>query len=267
MASAPSTPSRPLGPVSTWIRFTIGFLIIVLSSIPTGLALLLLVPWRRLRIRVGNIYGKIVGSSATWLTGTRVTVHHHERLAGSRPCIFVANHASALDVFLGVWLCPMGGVGVAKKELGRVPVFGWIFKLSGHLLVDRANRENAIAALSEVAALIRTYGMSLWIWPEGTRSRDGRLLHFKKGFAHLALATRLPIVPIVVHSSHLRWPNKSFRLVPGKVDIDVLPAIDTTEWTAENLDAHINEVRQVFIEGLRPEQRPLDAEDAAQVAG
>ena len=146
----------------------------------------LCLPWRGVRVRIGNYYGKVVGSVIAWLARAKVVIHDRDRLDGSFPAIYVSNHASMLDIFLGMWLCPAGGCGIAKKEVGRVPFFGWLYFLTGHLLIDRANRESAIAGLRGVTEAVRKYNLGVWMWPEGTRSRDGRLLPFKKGLGHLA---------------------------------------------------------------------------------
>ncbi len=145
---------------------------------------------------------------------------------------------------------------MAKKELVRVPFFGQAYWLAGHLLIDRGNRTSAIAGMNKTAALVENNGLSIWMWPEGTRSRDGRLGIFKKGFAHLALATKLPIRPIIVHDAHMYWPARSFQMRPGPLRVELLDDIDTNDWTLENLDAQIASVRQVFLDGLDPGQRP-----------
>ncbi len=259
----PQTEQAPIHPLSSWIRFILGFLFVVLITLPTLVLALFLLPSRKLRVRLGNLYGKSMGRTCIWLAGTRPIIHNAERLDPKRPAIYVANHASVLDVHLGIWMCPVGGVGAAKKEMAYIPFFGWIFALTGHLLLDRQNRHNAIAAMDKVGKLVRKHRMSVWIWPEGTRSRDGRLLPFKKGFAHLVLATGLPIVPVIIHGTHRRWPNRTYKLYPGDLHIDVLPAIDTSSWSIDTLDQHIADVRAVFIENLEPDQRPLELTAAA----
>lgn len=250
--------ARPLPPVSTAIRFSLGILVLMLTSVPTFLFSLLLLPWRRARVRIGNVFGKIVGYSAVRLAGARPVVRNPERLNGARPAIYVCNHASMLDVVTGIWLCPFGGVGIGKKEVIRVPFFGWIFALTGHLLLDRKNRRDAIAGLDKVGELVRRYQMSVWIYPEGTRAYDGRLLPFKKGFVHLAIATGLPVVPVVLHDTHLRWPNRTFKLVPGEFPITVLPEVDTSTWSAETIEQHLAQIRRLYLEALGPNQQPVE---------
>ena len=92
--------------------------------------------------------------------------------------------------------------------------------------------------------------MSIWIWPEGTRSLDGKLIPFKKGFVHLALATGLPIVPVVLHGAHKVWPAKTMEFYPGEVRVEVLDSIKTDNWSKENLDKHVEEVRGIMAKAL-----------------
>jgi 1-acyl-sn-glycerol-3-phosphate acyltransferase len=247
------------GTIGSWLRLILGFLVISTAALVLVIVDLLLLPWRGLRIRAGNLYGKVVGPVVVGLAGARVKVAHRERLDTSAPAIYVSNHASALDIFVAMWVAPVGGCGVAKKEIARIPFFGWAYKLSGHLLLDRQNRENAIAALRSIADVVRKHGLSIWIWPEGTRSRDGRLLPFKKGFVHLAAATGLPIVPVVVHGAHERWPGRTTRLVPGVLEVEVLEPVPTDDWDPDKADEHVEMVRSIFLEHLRPAQLPAPA--------
>lgn len=239
------------------LRLTVGFLLVAVCSTVTFLLALLLLPWRPARVKLCNYYGKFVGRSIIWLAGATPMVHHRERIEEFRPAIYVSNHVSTLDAFVAIWICPIGGCGVAKKEIVRIPFFGWLYLLSGHLLIDRSDRSSAIAALRDTADFVRRNGLSIWIWPEGTRSQDGRLQPLKKGFAHLALATKLPIVPVVVHGAHENWAKHHFTFQPITLRIDVLPAISTENWTAESIDEHIAEVHKAFADQLEDSQKPL----------
>jgi 1-acyl-sn-glycerol-3-phosphate acyltransferase len=218
---------------------------------------MLLLPWRCKRIQVGNLFGHTAGPILVRLAGARPVCETYQRLAEQGPAIYVSNHVSVLDLMVGMWLTPMGGCGTAKKEIARVPFFGWLYRLSGHLLLDRGDRDRAIATLDEASRFVRSNGLSIWIWPEGTRSRDGRLSTFKKGFVHLAIATGLPVVPVVVYNAHHRWPADTFALYPGNLHIEVLEKIDSTVWRAETAGEHAQQVHDVFAAALGPEQRPL----------
>ena len=106
---------------SSLVRLSLGFLLVAVTAVLWMAALLPLLPWRVLRIKACNLYGKLVGRSVVALAGVTPVIQHRERLDGSMPAIYVANHTSALDGFLSTWLCPIGGCGVFKKEIGASP--------------------------------------------------------------------------------------------------------------------------------------------------
>jgi 1-acyl-sn-glycerol-3-phosphate acyltransferase len=94
------------------------------------------------------------------------------------------------------------------------------------------------------------------MWPEGTRSRDGRLLPFKKGIVHLALQTGLPIVPVVVQGAHRAWEKNTIRLHRVPIAVRALPAIDTSTWSLDRVEQHLAELESAFLEVLPAEQQP-----------
>lgn len=239
------------------LRLTVGFSFTAATSaamIPLALALL---PSRQARIKLCNYYGKAIGRTLIAISGVTPIVRHRERIGLASPAIYVSNHTSVLDVFFAIWLCPIGGCGVAKKEIGNIPFFGWLYRLSGHLLIDRENRKNAIAGLDGVAEVVKKHNLSIWMWPEGTRSKDGRLLPIKKGLGHLAIATGLPIVPVVINNAHKNWPKKQFVLRPTTVEVDILEPIPTDHWRHETIEDNLAEVHRAFAEALNPGQKPL----------
>jgi lysophosphatidate acyltransferase len=193
------------------------------------------------------------------MAGIRPVIANRERVAAHAPALFVCNHTSTVDMWVGMWLCPIGACGVAKKEIIKVPFLGQAYQLSGHLLVDRANREKAIESMESAGNLIKKHGMSIWMWPEGTRSRDGRLQPFKKGFVHLAIATGLPIIPIVFHDADILWPGRTFRASPGDLQIEVLEPVDTSKWRPETAAEHSLEIWTMLQEKLSARQQGLTA--------
>ncbi len=221
----------------------------------------LLLPPRTWRIRFCNFFGHVMGRFVVWITGCTVVGDPVPAMNAAMPAIYISNHTSPLDIFLGIWLSPYGTCGVAKKEVVYYPFFGQLYLLSGHLRIDRGNRNRAVEAMRGIAEIVRAKRLGIWIWPEGTRSRDGRLRGFKKGFAHLALATGLPVVPVVVGGAHNIWLKGSLILNPGPVTVTVLPAVDTTSWKLETIDEHIAHVHQLVNDALPEAQRtdPLAA--------
>jgi 1-acyl-sn-glycerol-3-phosphate acyltransferase len=239
------------------LRLAAGFALTAASSaalIPMAAALL---PSRSARIKLCNYYGKLLGPALISMAGVTPVIRNRERIKASYPAIYVSNHTSVLDVFFAISICPIGGCGIAKKEIGDIPFFGWLYHLSGHLLIDRGDRDGAIEAMSRTAEVVKKNNLSVWMWPEGTRSRDGRLLPMKKGLAHLAMATGLPIVPVVLHDADLNWPKHQFVLRPITVEVDILEPIRTDHWRVEDMDANLAEVHRAFADALRPRQKPL----------
>lgn len=239
------------------IRLATGFAFISVTSVATIPLALALLPSRAARIKLCNYYGKMVGRTLISISGVTPIVHHRDRIGKAYPAIYISNHTSVLDVFFAIWLCPIGGCGVAKKEIGNIPFFGWLYRLSGHLLLDRGDRQSAIAGLTRTAEIVKKHNLSIWMWPEGTRSKDGRLLPIKKGLGHLAIATGLPIVPIVIHNAHKNWPKNEFVLKPTTVEVEVLEPIRTDHWRVDTLEENLAEVHRAYAAALNAEQKPL----------
>ena len=245
---------RRLWKIEVFLGVLAAFLVIAPGAVVYWVTCLLLLPWRTARIRVGNFYGKICGRMVLFACRIRPVIFQHERI-GQQPAVYVCNHSSTIDMWVGMWLCPFGGCGVGKKEIIKVPFFGLAFILSGHLVLDRSNIERSIASMEKMRTLIHAHELSLWIWPEGTRSLDGVLSEFKKGFAHLAIQTGLPVVPVVFHEADRLWRGRTMAITQGDLYIDVLDAIDTSAWSVESLEEHVDSVREVFRANLSERQR------------
>jgi len=133
---------------------------------------------------------------------------------GSRPAIFISNHASLFDPPLVVSTLPCRPVFVAKRELGQVPFLGWVIWLAGFIFIDRGDRRAARRSLTRAAERIRD-GQSIVAFPEGTRSRDGRLLPFKKGPFSLAFEAGVPVVPFAIQGGAEILPKGTWRVRGG----------------------------------------------------
>ena len=194
------------------------------------------------------------------ISGCEVRVHGKEHIHSSRPAIYAGNHTSIFDAFTSIWLSPTGTVGVAKKQIIWYPFYGLAWILAGHLRIDRGRTAKAKAGMRRMGEFVRDSGLHIFMWPEGTRAADGRLLPFKKGVGHLALQTGLPIVPMVTVGAHRAWIKGSLLLRKVPIDVTFLPPVDTSDWTAENLDQHIAELKQRFIDALPEDQQPAEVD-------
>jgi len=169
-----------------------------------------------------------------------------ERLAGLGPCVYIANHQSWFDVLATEYLLPGSLRFVAKKELGRVPLFGVALRMAGHIEIDRKNLSSAVAAYENAARAIRG-GLSAVVFAEGTRSRDGRLKAFKKGPFVLAIVAQVPVVPVFIEGSFAVLPKGSIHPRPAPITLHVGAPIPTRGMTYDDRDALIAATREALI--------------------
>jgi len=171
------------------------------------------------------------GCARTWswlilaTTGVSVDVRGLERLNPARTYIFVSNHQSIYDIPVIFANLPYELRIIAKESLGSFPFLGWHLRRSGHLLVDRKRPDRA-GILGRWRALVKD-GLSLIIFPEGTRSADGRLGPFKAGSFLLAIEAKLPIVPVSVDGTRLVMHKGELTTRPGAVRLTLHPPVET----------------------------------------
>ncbi|KAJ9153777.1 hypothetical protein P3X46_027181 [Hevea brasiliensis] len=237
------------------IRIVVCLVSMMVTTFVWAIIMLLLLPWPYERIRQGNIYGHVTGRMLMWILGNSVKIEGVE--FSNEKAIYISNHASPIDIFLMMWLTPTGTVGIAKKEIIWYPLFGQLYVLANHLRIDRSNPTAAIQSMKEAACAVVRNNLSLIIFPEGTRSKNGRLLSFKKGFVHLALQTRLPIVPMVLTGTHLAWRKGSLHVRPVPITVKFLRPIKTDDWTADKIDDYVKMVHDTYVGNLPESQRPL----------
>jgi 1-acyl-sn-glycerol-3-phosphate acyltransferase len=178
------------------------------------------------------VYGRVFCRGIMSLMGWRVEVANRDRLDSSRPCVFVGNHQSFLDVVTFGSIFPKRTVSAGKREIGRIPIFGWFYRLSGNLVIDRANPLAARDSLDAAARTIRDERVSVWFMPEGHRNAGPELLPFKTGAFRLALAAGVPIVPIVAAPLDRIADTKLHRARPGTLRVTVLDPIPPDESSA-----------------------------------
>jgi len=175
--------------------------------------------------------------------GARVVVIGQENVDPKRPTIYVSNHQSTLDIPIHFVTVPVNFRFVAKHQLKYVPLIGWYLWITGHIFVNRGQRDKAIASLDAAARKIRN-GTSVFLYPEGTRSDDGRVLPFKKGPFALALKARVPVVPITIEGSGTVMPKNSWNITPGPVYVKIGKPIDTTTFAEDDREGLAKAVRE-----------------------
>jgi 1-acyl-sn-glycerol-3-phosphate acyltransferase len=170
--------------------------------------------------------------------------------------MFVANHASWNDIpYIGVTIGWKNYKFVGKKELLKVPILGSAISVAGHIALDRKDRASGLQAVKKGINWLKN-GIHLITFPEGTRSRDGRLLRFKNGAFKMAVKAGAPVVPISIVNAHKVMPPDwmmPYRSSRGIAKVIVHDPVETEGKTEHDV---AEEVRKAIISGLPPEQQP-----------
>jgi 1-acyl-sn-glycerol-3-phosphate acyltransferase len=178
------------------------------------------------------------------MLGVRVTVTGGENVATGGPFVYTPNHQSHLDVLALLGHLPGPTRFVAKQSLWRHAVVGAVLDSLGMVPIDRDSSAEAVAALNRV----RAEGQSFVVFPEGTRSRDGRLNEFKKGAFVLAIRLGLPVVPVVCRGTRRLMPRGSrLNVIPGDVELVIERPIPTDGLRFEDRDTLATQVREVIL--------------------
>lgn len=190
--------------------------------------------WLEFMLDACNVKLNVVGEEHAW---------------SQRPAVFLVNHRTTFDGIIAMSILRKDFTAVAKAEIGKNPVGGAIGRLLDIAWVERENTEAAVAALQPIEDLARS-GLSVLIAPEGTRSEEEGIGPFKKGAFRIAMAAKLPIVPIVVRNAEVIGGRNAFAMHPGTVDVAIREPIQTDDWTLDNLPEHIERVRQLYVDTL-----------------
>ncbi len=180
------------------------------------------------------------------VAGVTVTVHGAEKLNPQQPYIYISNHQSAFDILAHVVSIPGTMRFIAKQELFRIPVFAQGMRTVGMIPIDRGNSEKARESLNKAIAILKN-GVSVIIYPEGTRSQTGQIKPFKKGGFILALKSGLPIVPTVISGSVNILKKKSFRVNRGDIHVYFLDPVDVSEFSFEKRNKLVKRVRDMIV--------------------
>jgi 1-acyl-sn-glycerol-3-phosphate acyltransferase len=181
------------------------------------------------------------------LAGARVVVARLPPLPDG-PLIFASNHESALDILALLARLPRTVRFIAKQELFRIPVFGWYLGMGGHIAVDRGNHARAVESLRIAGAAVRG-GISLIVFPEGTRSTDLRVHPFKKGPFVVAMEAGVPVVPVAISGAGRITPKRAIAVYSGEIRIALGDPVDPRAFSDRT--ALLAEVRRRVIEQHR----------------
>ncbi|UNB54818.1 HAD-IB family hydrolase [Mycolicibacterium sp. YH-1] len=182
--------------------------------------------------------------------GIDLNVLGEENLKAKRPAVFIFNHRNQADPLIAGRLVSDNFTSVGKKELEKDPLMGTLGKVMDAAFIDRDDPKAAVESLHKMEDLARK-GLSILIAPEGTRLDTTEVGEFKKGPFRIAMATGIPIVPIVIRNAEAIAERNSSTFNAGSVDVAVFPPIDVGDWTNENLSERIAEVRQLYLDTLK----------------
>lgn len=202
--------------------------------------------------------GKITG-----LLGVEVEVRKTELVKDIGPVVYLCNHQNSWDIFTLASAVQPSTVSVGKKSLKWIPFFGQMYWFTGNILIDRNNSNKAMNTITLTSKKIREQALSVWLFPEGTRSNGRGLLPFKTGAFRTAEQAGVPIVPICASNSHgliklNRWNN-------GKIIIEFLAPIHLTVGSKESIRTATNETRQLMQRKIEQLNEEIDNELSSQI--
>jgi 1-acyl-sn-glycerol-3-phosphate acyltransferase len=171
-------------------------------------------------------------------------------------CIFAANHISNIDPLAFVPAIPRRISLLVKKELFRIPIFSTAMRMAKFVPVDRADKEAATASV-ELAVRFLNEGLSFAVYPEGTRSSDGRLRPFKKGTFVMAIQAGVPVVPVSISGAQNLLRKGEWTIRPGEILVRFGPPVDGSQYTMEHRSELLARVEAQVIAGLPEDQRPI----------
>jgi len=226
------------------IRAVISLVSFVLTTLVAATLAALSALWDRTGdgvLKLARLWSRIV----LGVPGVKLEVAQRGPLDPRRPYIVMANHASMIDIWAVLLAVPVPFRFIAKKQLGAIPLFGWAMRAGRFIFIDRQNAASARRSIEEAARRIKS-GQSVVIFPEGTRTRDGRLNAFKKGGFHLALDSGAAIVPVAIHGSRALMPRGSALIRSGTVRVDIGEPIETAGLRPADREALAARVRDTI---------------------
>ncbi len=230
----------------------------VMGFVALGMVLVLplLILWTLLTGDPGFMYRRFTSAlrASLYIAGIRVRVEGVENIPPG-VCVFASNHASNVDPVALTPSIPRRVALLAKKEVFRIPILSKAIRLAKLVPVDRAVKESAAESVN-IAVQYLKQGLSFCVFPEGTRSRDGRLLPFKKGTFLMAIRAGAWVVPVSLAGTQRLMRKGDWTIHPGDVVVRYGPAVNAADYTEEQRDELRQRVQQLVADGLPEDQKP-----------
>ena len=222
--------------VSVLMTFVLGSLVIILAFFTKS----------------GNtphLVARFWGNFILFVCGIKVKVNGVARVDPTKSYVFMANHQGNFDIPVLLGCLPFQFRWLAKAELFRIPIFGRAMRGCGYISIDRFNQSSAFDSIARAAETIRN-GVNVMIFPEGTRSLDGKIKPFKKGGFVLTVDAGVSIVPVIIHGTYSIMPKNRLLIRPGPVSLDILEPVETSGYTRENKDVLMEKIRIKICESF-----------------
>ena len=230
------------------IRSTYIILWVVLSTIFWGTIAIII----SFFTRTGNpvhLVARYWARGILFVSRVKVTVNGLANIDPSQSYVYMSNHQSNFDIPVLLAYLPVQFRWLAKAELFKIPLFGRAMRGAGYVKIDRFDQESAFESINEAARKMKN-GVSVMIFPEGTRSRDGNIRSFKKGGFVMAVDAGVPIVPVILLGTWTLMAKSSLKINTGDVSLNIKTPIATADYTRDNKDDLIKSVRDVICEGF-----------------
>jgi 1-acyl-sn-glycerol-3-phosphate acyltransferase len=219
--------------------------IIVLITIPMAIITFLLLPFNY-KGKIYHFMARIWSGLVLWIFNVKVEVVGKENINFGKNYIYISNHASAMDIPALICGIPDQIRFLAKQELGKIPLWGWLLKYGGYILIDRRNPKRAMRSVQRAIEKIKS-GVSVLVFAEGTRSTDGKLLPFKRGGFMLAIKAKTPIVPVTIIGSHKIMQKHKLEINPGTIKILLDKPISVDEFDGREGEEKLMELTREVI--------------------
>jgi len=217
---------------------------IVIATLVLGALTLVTYPFDR-KGRAGHYCARLWGKVALLANRVKVKVEGLENIHGQGPFIFMSNHQGSYDIFVLLGHLPFQFKWLVKKELFSIPFLGWTMAAAGYISIDRRGTRETVEAMNQAARRIRE-GMSVVIFPEGSRSPDGSIQPFKKGGFTLAIKSRVPIIPMAIRGSREIMPKDRLTASSGEIRVRIGDPIETEPYSLKDRSALMEKVGETI---------------------
>ena len=208
--------------------------------------------------RTGNLafsISKLWAYTMLAVSFVRTEIKNKNKILKGTPYIIISNHQSHYDIITLVTTLGIQFRWIIKKEILKLPIFGYALYASRNIFIDRSNTTSAIESINKGFDRLPK-GVSVMVFAEGTRSPDGQIHEFKKGGFMIAIARKIPILPVTVNGSRRVLPKGSLVVKPGKIQVVIGDPIDTSGYATDTVQELIDKTRQVVIANFNPEHIP-----------